>query len=374
MGLVVGLLFACQVVFAQAEFGEWITILNGKDLTGWQNAREPGAQNKWIVEDGCLTNDLPDSNDIATTDSWRDFELHIEYKTVKHGNSGVYLRGRIELQVLDSFGREKVSTSEDGAVYGLIAPKANAAQPVGEWNILDVRLIDNMLHVVHNGKTIHDNVMVPGLTGGALPGGLEDPGPLMLQGDHGKVWFRNIKIRPLMGPGWKQLFNLRDFTGWKPYKGSEIRWVVENGVMTNAQKRIPDVISEEVFGNFLVHYEYKSLGNSGVFLKNLWEIQIFNSSGDQNPTVTDDGALFDFIPPKAIACKPAGEWNVIEAKVVGRKITAYENGVLIQDNAECSARTYNKADSSNLDAPGPFRLQGDHGPVWFTNIWVKPLD
>ena len=373
-GVLVGLLLSGGAALGQDDFGSWETIFNGKDLTGWQNARDPGAENQWIVRDGSLTNRKPGVNDISTTDSWRDFELHVEYKTVRGGNSGVYLRGRIEVQILDSFGKKEVGDGDAGGVYGQHAPKVNSAKPTGEWNSFDVRLIDNMLHVVHNGETIHDNVMLTDLTGGALPGGLNDPGPLMFQGDHGKVWFRNIKIRPLFGPGWRRLFNLKDFAGWKSREGGEIDWVVENGVMTNGKEDDgTDVMTEENFGDFLAHYEYKSSGNSGVFLRDLWELQINRNLRKRKPRKTDDGALYNIIAPRVHACKKAGEWNVIEVKVVGRKITAYQNGVLIHENSECSARTYDTSDASNMDAPGPFRLQGDHGRVWFTNLWVKPL-
>ena len=108
-------------------------------------------------------------------------------------------------------------------------------------------------------------------------------------------------------------------------------------------------------------------------MKNLWEIQIHTSHGGE-ATSHSDGALYDFYPARVNMSKPKGEWSTIEVKVVGRKITAFHNGVLIHDEAECSARTYNKRDSSNLDAPGPMRLQGDHGRVSFANIWIKPLN
>jgi len=372
--VLVAALLSSGAAFAQDEFGKWVSIFNGKDLTGWQNARDPGAENQWIVQDGALTNRKRGVNDIATTDSWRDFELHVEYKTVRRGNSGVYLRGRVEVQILDSFGKKEVGDGDAGGVYGQHAPKVNSVKRAGEWNSFDIRLIDNMLHVVHNGKTIHDNVMLTDVTGGALPGALNDSGPLMFQGDHGKVWFRNIKIRPLFGPGWRRLFNLKDFTGWKSREGGEPEWVVENGVMTNGKDHDgTDVMTEEDFGDFLVHYEYKAPGNSGVFLRDLWELQINRSYGKRKPGKHDDGALYDLIAPRVLACKKAREWNVMEVKVVGRKITAYQNGVLIHENSECSSRTYDTSDSSNMDAPGPFRLQGDHGRVWFTNFWVKPL-
>ena len=109
-------------------------------------------------------------------------------------------------------------------------------------------------------------------------------------------------------------------------------------------------------------------------MRGLWEIQINASYGNETPGTHDDGALYDCVAPKVIACKPPGQWNVVEVKVEGRKVTAYQNGQLIHDESECPGRTYNMSDSSNLDVPGPLVLQGDHGKVWFANIWVKPLD
>ena len=123
----------------------------------------------------------------------------------------------------------------------------------------------------------------------------------------------------------------------------------------------------------LVHYEYRNEGNSGVFLRDLWEIQILNSNGAR-PNVWNDGALYDFFPAMVNMSPPKGEWSVIEASVIGRKITVHHNGVLIHENQEVPARTYDKKNSEGLDNPGPFKLQGDHGRVWFTNFWVKPLD
>ncbi|MBN2311934.1 MAG: DUF1080 domain-containing protein [Candidatus Hydrogenedentes bacterium] len=178
---------------------EWIVLFNGSDLAGWQNARDPQAENKWLVEDGVLTN-VEHGNDIATVDQWKDFDLQIEYKTVPEGNSGIYLRGRIEIQVYDSHGKEAVDATDAGAIYGQFAPLANAAKPAGEWNLIEASYHGDRLTVKLNGQLVQDKTQITELTGGALPGGVNDPGPLMLQGDHGKVWYRNIKIRPAAAP------------------------------------------------------------------------------------------------------------------------------------------------------------------------------
>jgi len=192
---VMGALLLTAVCGAWAAEGEWKPLFNGKDLSGWQNARQPGGENKWTVEDGAMTNALH-GNDIATIETFKDFDLKIEYKTVKGGNSGVYLRGRVEIQVLDSFGKNPPGNGDDGAIYGQFPPKVNASKPAGEWNVLEASYKGDKVTAKLNGQVIHDNQEIVKVTGGALPGGLNDAGPIMLQGDHGKVWYRNIMIRP----------------------------------------------------------------------------------------------------------------------------------------------------------------------------------
>ena len=184
---------------ASAADAGGLSLFNGKDLAGWQNARNAQGENKWKAEDGALTNIATghDGNDIATVEKFKDLELKIEYKTVKDGNSGVYLRGRIELQVLDSFGKNPPGKGNDGAVYDQFPPKVNATKPVGEWNTLEVSYVGDVLTAKLNGQVIHDKQQIAKVTGGALPGGVDEAGPLMLQGNHGKVWFRNITIKSL---------------------------------------------------------------------------------------------------------------------------------------------------------------------------------
>lgn len=183
-----------------ADVEGWITLFAGTGLDGWVNARDAGAENKWSIEHGAMTN-VEHGNDIATKALFGDFELFIEYKTVPAGNSGVYLRGRIEIQVFDSNGKAAVDKADAGAIYDMYAPAVNAAKPAGEWNSIEARYVGNRLTVKLNGQVVQDNVTVDDVTGGALPGDVNEAGPLMLQGDHGKVWYRNIRIRPVKGQG-----------------------------------------------------------------------------------------------------------------------------------------------------------------------------
>jgi hypothetical protein len=176
----------------------WIKLFDGKDLKGW-HPRRPDAKMSWKVEKGVLVNDLKPGQhgvDIISEEKFEDFELHIEFKVPKRGNSGVYLRGRYEVQVCDSFG-EKATAESCGAIYGQKPPSENASLKPGEWQTYDITLKGKTLTVHQNGKLIIDKYELPGPTGGALDDKVNEPGPLMLQGDHTAVDYRNIYIKPL---------------------------------------------------------------------------------------------------------------------------------------------------------------------------------
>ena len=196
-----GLGVAVAVAEDKFEPGEgWIQLFNGKDLTGWKTR---GPNTSWEVQDGVLAN-LREKNgvkrrgvDIYTEKKFLDFKLHIEFKVPKGGNSGVYLRGRKEVQVHDSYGVAKPGSGHCGGIYSVAAPLVNACKPAGEWNTFDITCVGNKITVYLNGKLIQDNVEVNRPTGGSLGGQLGTPGPIMLQGNHSTVWYRNIWIKPL---------------------------------------------------------------------------------------------------------------------------------------------------------------------------------
>jgi len=164
-------------------------IFNGKDLDGWI-AQKPN--NQWIVENGILKSPKSGSN-LLTTEKYGDFKLHIEYRIPAGSNSGVYLRGRYELQIVDSQGQEP-SSIYLGGIYGFLTPNENVAKGPGEWQMYDITLVGRRITVEANGKTIICDQIIPGITGGALDSREAEPGPILLQGDHGPVEFRNIVI------------------------------------------------------------------------------------------------------------------------------------------------------------------------------------
>ncbi len=384
--------------------GEWVSLFNGTDLTGWTAAKprsraENQKKNTWKVDAGTLTNGAKGQNDLCTTAEFDNYELEIEYKINERGNSGVYLRGQIEIQIFDSWKKkdEELKSVDAGAIYGgnFVALK-NAQKPVGEWNQYRVLHVGHRITVWHNGVLIQDNVYADSKTGGAMtetPGGRKletDRGPLMLQGDHEHVWYRNIRVRPVCSPGagWRAIWNGADdnadlsaFTA----KGNDQRlaegWKVADRAFYNAKWGGEkgghgfDIWTKENFGNFIAYYAYKSNsktegGNSGFYLRDQWEIQIFKDS-----SLTDkhrDGALYSIYPPVALARHGEEQWNHVFVKLNNMKIWVWQNGKLIHDGRICPRRTDSGKPTTAFHR-APFKIQGDHGQVHFSNIWIKEL-
>jgi hypothetical protein len=166
-------------------------LFNGKDLTGWEPIGA-AANNKWIAKDGELVNPEKGAN-LKTTRKFDDFKLHIETMCMdEHCNSGIYLRGRYEIQVGTEGGTQ--DSHEMGAVYGMVAPSVKMPLGVGQWQVFDITFAGRTVTVERNGTKIQDNVEIPGFTGGALDANEGEPGPFFLQGDHGPIKYRNITI------------------------------------------------------------------------------------------------------------------------------------------------------------------------------------
>jgi len=172
-------------------WGEPINLFNGTNLDGWHAM---GA-NQWKVEDGILRS-LKSGSNLVTDQKFTDFKLHIEFRYQNGSNSGVYLRGRYEVQIIDCKGMEPGSIYL-GGVYGFLTPSANVAKDPGVWQSYDITLRGRMVTIVANNELIIYNQAIPGITGGALDNKEAEPGPIYLQGDHGPIDFRNIIITPM---------------------------------------------------------------------------------------------------------------------------------------------------------------------------------
>ena len=188
---------------SKVKYGAPVKLFNGKDLTGWRLIN-PNQENGFKVVNGELVNDpiTPDGKhgnfgNLRTDNVFDDFKLTLEVNIPAGSNSGVYLRGMYEVQVLDSYGKE-LDSHNMGALYSRIKPSVAAEKKAGEWQTMEMILCKRHLTVVLNGTKIIDNKPVYGPTGGAIQADVSKSGPIYLQGDHGKVLYRNIVLTPIL--------------------------------------------------------------------------------------------------------------------------------------------------------------------------------
>ena len=228
--------FTALFLGARALSAEQATFTSS-DLKGWRNKGEwmtakavsldPADPEKFVITPGngiFVNGPKQKSTNPVTEREFGDVEVHVEFCIAKHSNSGVYLMGRYEIQVYDSYGveKDKYPGIECGGIYGRWineknveghSPNVNASRPAGEWQSFDItfraprfdaagKKIANakMVKVVHNGKVIHENVELTGPTRSPMADNEKPTGPLRLQGDHGPVAYRNITIREVKLP------------------------------------------------------------------------------------------------------------------------------------------------------------------------------
>ncbi|MDD2600197.1 MAG: DUF1080 domain-containing protein [Kiritimatiellae bacterium] len=182
-------------------FDKPVELFNGTDLSGWSLTKADD-NNAWSARDGILSNNpqleegagARQFGNIRTVREFDDFRLQLEVRLPRGGNSGIYLRGRYEVQVTDSHGNK--SLTGIGSVYSRIPALVNAARPAGEWQDFDIILADRHVTVRLNGLLVIDNQPLEGCTGGALDADDNRSGPIYFQGDHTAVEYRNIRLFP----------------------------------------------------------------------------------------------------------------------------------------------------------------------------------
>ena len=190
-----------------------VVLFDGTSLSGWErrDVKQRGTPATWKLLEGGIMEVAPGSGDIITKRKFSDFQLHVEFRIPlmseareqARGNSGVYLHGRYEIQVLDSYGL-KGEDNECGGIYQVAAPRVNMCAPPGQWQTYDVtfhsprfdgegkQLKVAVATILHNGVVIHQDLAIPAPTGGAIDDDVKAPGGIMLQ-DHGNlVQYRNI--------------------------------------------------------------------------------------------------------------------------------------------------------------------------------------
>jgi hypothetical protein len=176
------------------QWGKPIALFDGKDLSGWKTSQSTSTS-AWKVENDELI--TPGHGpELITNSKFQDFKLHVEFNCGEKSNSGVYLRGRYEVQV-ETDSADEPPSHHTGGIYGFLAPSPELPRKSGEWQTFDITLIGRTVTVVQNGQTIINDREIPGLTGGALDSHEELPGPIYLQGsEEGHVAYRSIVITP----------------------------------------------------------------------------------------------------------------------------------------------------------------------------------
>ena len=197
--LAITIAFALLTGAATAADDGFKPLFNGKNTDGWHLRRKDG-HNSWKVEDGVLKNIVQKGEhgtDLVTDDTFWNFTVRYEYMVPNASNSGFYLRGRHELQIFGDYNSGKTAKGGNGAIYNFKAPDQFVSKPSNEWQTVEATVIGNKITVIQNGVKIHDSVECKVATGSEINNKLDQPGPLFLQGDHGTVSFRNIRIKNL---------------------------------------------------------------------------------------------------------------------------------------------------------------------------------
>ena len=174
-------------------------LFNGTNTAGW-HLRKADGHNSWTVEAGMLKNTVAKGEhgtDLVTDQKFQNFTVKYEFMVPDNSNSGFYLRGRHEIQILGDFGKGKTAVGGNGALYNFKVPHQFVSKPGGEWQTAEATIIGNKITLILNGVKVHDNVECNKPTGGELDNKVNEAGPILLQGDHGTVWFRNMQIKEL---------------------------------------------------------------------------------------------------------------------------------------------------------------------------------
>ena len=180
-------------------FGKPVPLFDGATMDAWGVQHQQRPIN-WSVADGVMSSAEKNGNNLVSKQTFGDFKIEAEYAIAQGSNGGIYVRGRYELQLLEDAG-QPVTAQSHMAIYGRTPPAVNASRKADEWQRMEAVVVGNRVTVTLNGQKVQDNAVIEGITGGALDANESAPGPIMLQGDHGKVMFRKVIVTPITKAG-----------------------------------------------------------------------------------------------------------------------------------------------------------------------------
>jgi len=179
---------------AAHQFGTPVELFDGKSMDGWVLVRP---DQPWSVTDGVMTNSPPGSN-LISKQKFQDYRIHAEYKLAPGSHSGIYVRGRYEMQVVQDDSGKPPDKLGNMAIYGWVAPLVTANSPADEWQTMEATVVLNKVSATLNGRKVHDNTTLEAITGNAVDANELEPGPIMLVGNDGKLWYRKVTVTPIV--------------------------------------------------------------------------------------------------------------------------------------------------------------------------------
>lgn len=411
---------AASVIADRLKQGGFVPLFDGRSLDGWkglvadpekrakmtkdelaraQSEADARMREHWKVEDGVLVFDGKGES-LCTRGDYGDFEMLVDWKIDKGGDSGVYLRGSPQVQIWDP----EANPVGSGGLYnnekGAKEPSEKADRPVGEWNTFHIFMIGDRVTVYLNDKRVVDNVVLENYWDRAKP--IYPTGQLELQAHGNPLWFRNVYVReiprdPVPAPpqvgdeaeGFTPLFNGRDLTGWT---GNVDGYAVENGaIVVHPERSGGNLYTEKEYSDFVLRFEFKltPAANNGIGVRAPrqgdaayvgMEIQVLE---DGSPVYWGlepyqyHGSVYGTVPAKRGVLRPVGEWNAEEITLKGRRVTVVVNGTTIVDADLDEASRGGTMD--HKEHPGLARTSGaigflGHGSiVAFRNLRLREL-
>jgi len=409
----------------------FVALFNGKDLTGWkgllkgpydnpakraalspdesaklQQEADENMRAHWKAADGIIVFDGK-GRSLCTAKDYGDFEMLVDWKILKAGDSGIYLRGSPQVQIWDTANRVVGAQVGSGGLYNNqknpSKPTKVADKPVGEWNSFRIFMIGEKVTVILNDELVVDNVVMENYWERDKP--IYPTGQIELQNHGNFLYFRNIYIREIprekavntltdeeKSQGFAQLFNGTDLTGWT---GNKEGYVVRDGtiVVDPTKGGGGNLYTEQDYSDFVFRFEFRLTpgANNGIGIRTPatgdsayrgMEIQVLD---DQSPRYRGwlkdyqhHGSIYGIVPAKPGHLKPVGEWNTEEITAKGKQITVKLNGVTIVDADIEKASTPQTID--HQQHPGLKNMTGrigflGHGDqVEFRNLRIKTLD
>ena len=397
----------------------FVALFNGKNLSGWKGLLKGPYDNPakratltpdrlkqlqkeanddmrahWNIADGALVFDGK-GRSLCTAKDYGDFEMLVDWKIKKDGDSGIYLRGTPQVQIWDT--DRKNAEVGSGGLYNNqkhpSKPKKLADKPVGQWNTFRIFMIGEKVTVILNGEIVVDNVIMENYWDRDIP--IFPTGQIELQNHGNTLYFRNIYIREILTAeekleGFVPLFNGRDMAGWT--ENTTGYYAKDGKMICDPTKAGGNVYTSDQYGDFIMRFEFKLTAgaNNGLAIRaplggdaayKGMEIQILEDSHPKYAKLKPyqfHGSVYGVVPAKRDCLKPVGEWNFEEVTVKGRQVTVKVNGKTIVDADLDKASTPKTIDGKNH--PGLKRDKGHigfcgHGDyLEFRNIRIRSLD